>query len=172
MDDEIDYFLATLGLSRDDVLLIPFGSRVYGTHNDGSDHDSLAVVPRQYRLLSGTEYRRNELNVQVYNSHAFQKHLDQHQVHAVEAYFVPGSGCAGRFRFRLEKKKLRAEWLRKSSHSFVRARKKIHLESDLTLGKKSLFHSLRILRFGADRDGRPHRGLRRGERVVAAHPRL
>src|SRR5262245_19628156 len=132
--DKIDYFLATLGLRRDDVLLIPFGSRVYGTHADDSDHDFLAVVPGRYRAASGREYRRGSLNVQVYNSHDFQKHLTQHQVHAVEGYFVPGAGCAGRFTFRLDKKKLRGEWLRKASHSFVRAKKKIRVEKQLTAG--------------------------------------
>src|SRR5262249_51790721 len=120
--DDLEYFLATFGLRPDEVLLIPFGSRVYGTHTEESDHDYLAIVPPARRAVSGGAYRRGQVNVQIYNSHDFQAHLDQHQVHAVEGYFVPGTTCAERFVFRLDRRKLRAEWLRKSSHSFVRAK--------------------------------------------------
>ena len=53
--DDLDYFKATYGLRDQDVLLVPFGSRVYGTHDADSDFDYLAIVPR---ILNMTTDRR------------------------------------------------------------------------------------------------------------------
>jgi hypothetical protein len=147
--DDLDYFKATYGLRDRDVLLVPFGSRVYGTHTDESDFDYLAIVPANRIADSCTEYRRNRLNVQLYNRRDFQRDLDQHRVHALEAYFLPGSGVPAQFSLRLRRRLLREAWLRKSSHSFVRAKKKMEIERAPALGRKSLFHALRILDFGA-----------------------
>jgi hypothetical protein len=84
--NDLDYFKATFGLRDEDVLLVPFGSRVYGTHDDDSDHDYLAIVPPNRRAVSGQEYRRRQINIQIYNRHDFQRDLDLHRIHALEAY--------------------------------------------------------------------------------------
>jgi hypothetical protein len=147
--NDLDYFKATFGLREEDVLLVPFGSRVYGTHGDDSDYDYLAIVPTNRRALSGQEYRRHQVNIQVYNRHDFQKDLDLHRIHALEAYYMPDGAVREACRFRLSKRALRAELVRKASHSFVRARKKMEVEHEPHLGRKSLFHALRILTFGA-----------------------
>jgi hypothetical protein len=145
---DLEYFKATFGLADEDVLLVPFGSRVYGTHAENSDHDYLAIVPAGRRRMRGEGYRRGAVNIQVYNCHEFQEQLHKHQVHAVEAYFLPGGPCRETFEFHLDPRKLRAEWLRKSSHSFVKAKKKFLAEGDAPAGRKSLFHALRIVEFG------------------------
>jgi predicted nucleotidyltransferase len=145
---DIEYFRATYGLREEDVLLIPYGSRVYGTHKDNSDHDFIGIVPANRMADTGTEYRWNSLNVHIYNRYDFQNQLLRHKIQTLEAYFLPESQVSTQFKFELDLVKLRCELSEKSSHSFVKAKKKIDKEKDFYVGWKSLFHSMRILIFG------------------------
>lgn len=145
--DDIEYFKATYGLSDKDVVLIPYGSRVYGTHKEDSDYDYMAIVPAN-RKNTGEEYVRNKINIHIYNRYDFQQQLTQHKIHTLEAYCMPGGLISGQFNFKLDITKLRHELSAKASHSFVKAKKKIEKEKDFYVGWKSLFHSLRILNFG------------------------
>jgi predicted nucleotidyltransferase len=63
--DDIDYFKATYGLRDCDVLIVPYGSRVYGTHKEDSDYDYMAIVPVNRRANTGEEYRRNDVNIHL-----------------------------------------------------------------------------------------------------------
>jgi predicted nucleotidyltransferase len=146
--DDIEYFKSTYGLRDRDVLLIPYGSRVYGTHKEDSDYDYMAIVPANRRANTGEEYVRNNVNIHIYNRYDFQKQLEQHKIHALEGYFMPGGLISGQFNLKLDVTKLRHELSAKASHSFVKAKKKIEVEKDYYVGWKSLFHSLRILDFG------------------------
>lgn len=56
--------------------------------------------------------------------------------------------CKSHFNLDLDVTKLRHALSEKASHSFVKAKKKIDKEKDYYIGRKSLFHSLRILTFG------------------------
>ena len=146
--NDIEYFKFTYGLRDQDLLLIPYGSRVYKTHKESSDYDYLAIVPANRKASTGEEYRRGDINIHIFNKADFQKQLDLHKIHTLEAYFLPDGICKGSFNFTLDKVKLRHELSQKSSHSFVKAKKKIEVEKDYYIGWKSLFHSLRILNFG------------------------
>ena len=145
---DLEYFKATYGLRDCDVLIIPYGSRVYGTHNDNSDYDYMAIVPANRRANTGEEYRKNVTNVHIYNRYDFQQQLEQHKIHALEGYYLPDALIKSQFNFKLDLGKLRHELSAKSSHSFVKSKKKIEVEKDYYIGWKSLFHSLRILNFG------------------------
>jgi predicted nucleotidyltransferase len=145
--DDLAYFKATYGLRDEDVLLFPYGSRVYQTHKEDSDYDWLAIIPENRKANTGEEYRRNDLNIHMFNRRDFQKQLDLHKIHTLEAYFLPDGLCKKHFTFKLDKSQLRHEISQKSSHSFVKAKKKIEVEKDYYIGWKSLFHSLRILNF-------------------------
>lgn len=145
---DIEYFRATYGLRECDVVLIPYGSRVYGTHSEKSDYDYIGLVPANRMVDTGTEYHWNNLNVHIYNRYDFQKQLERHKIHALEAYSMPDGYVAANFKFQLDLPVLRKEISEKASHSFVKAKKKIDKESDFYVGWKSLFHSLRILNFG------------------------
>lgn len=144
----LEYFLATYGLRESEVLFVPYGSRVYGTHKENSDYDYLAIIPENRRADTGTEFWHNNVNVHIYNRRDFQNQLDRHKIHCLEAYFLPGSDVPSQFKFELNLVKLRHVLAHKSSHSFVKAKKKIDVEHDYYIGWKSLFHSLRILDFG------------------------
>jgi len=151
----LDYFKASYGLRDEDVLLFPYGSRVYGTHSENSDYDYLAVIPAGRQADTGTEYRHDNYNIHMYNRIDWQNQLNDHKIHTLEAYFLPDGICKGSFQFKLDLNVLRHELSEKSSHSFVKAKKKIEVEKDYYIGWKSLFHSLRILTFAIQiaRDG-------------------
>jgi hypothetical protein len=85
----------------------------------------------------------------VFNRNDWQRQLNDHKVHALEAYFLPDGICRGQFQLKINLKVLRNTLSEKASHSFVKAKKKIDKEKDFYVGWKSLFHSLRILNFGA-----------------------
>jgi len=142
-------FLQTYGLTDSNTLMFLYGSRVYGTNKENSDYDYIAVIPDNHGIVTGTEYRNDLLNVHMTTNQDFQTQLDQHKIQPLECWFLPGKAAArDRFKFTLDKVKLRHELSEKASHSFVKAKKKIEVEKDFYIGWKSLFHSLRILDFG------------------------
>ena len=120
----LEYFKATYGLRDCDLLLIPYGSRVYGTYSDKSDYDYIAIIPKHYNELTGTEWYKNNINIHIFNEYDFQKQLNVHKIHTLEGYFN-SSECQTRFSFQLDKSLLRHELSQKSSHSFVKAKKKL-----------------------------------------------
>lgn len=120
-----------------------YGSRLYGTHSEISDHDCIAIGPFLDEH-NGKEHRFGDVNIHLYTNKHFQKLLADHDVMALEVY----SQAPDEFEFNLDLSMLRRQISAKSSHSFVKAAKKIDVERELYIGQKSLFHSLRILMFG------------------------
>ena len=151
-----DQFKNKYKLNGGGVLLFPFGSRVYGTHSEQSDYDFMAVGPKGHDLKTGEGLRSKDLNVHVYTPDDFQDQLNAHKIHTLEAYFLPDGRCKKEFKWKLDLKTLRHELSAKASNSWVKAKKKMEVEKDLALGRKSLFHALRILNFGIQisRDGK------------------
>lgn len=149
---------------------VEYGSRVYGTHDEHSDWDA-------YKIVDGTEIKveqwgnspfeqrgrpsdRNEVMCSV---DEFQKVLDAHDVVALEVYFQGQENESFKslgLEFNLDIAKLRHVFSEKISHSWVKAKKLLEVEApqyprcdwryveEIYRGKKSLFHSLRITRFG------------------------
>jgi len=148
MKDELENFKITYGFRDCDVTFFSYGSRVYGTATDKSDYDFLAVVPANYKQITGEEFRYHDVNIHCYNEIDWQNQLHKHKIHCLEAYYLPDGICKKKFTFKLDKARLRCELSEKASHSFVKAKKKIDVEKDYYTGWKSLFHSLRILNFG------------------------
>lgn len=144
---DIEYFKYTYGLGND-TIIVPYGSRVYGTDRNDSDYDYIAIIPSNRKANTGEEYRRNLVNIHMYNRFDFQDQLNSHKIHTLEAYFLPDGIVSKQFKFNLNLSILRNELSQKSSHSFVKAKKKIDKEKDYYIGWKSLFHSIRILDFG------------------------
>lgn len=136
------------------TILSLYGSRVYGTAKPDADWDYAAVVPDNCGIVSGTEFRDGDKNIQVYIRQHFQEQLDLHKIVPLECYFHD-ENIRHQFHLNLDKTKLRHSLSEKASHSFVKAKKKIEVEHDFYVGWKSLFHALRILNFGIQiaRDG-------------------
>lgn len=131
-----------------------YGSRVYGTAKENSDKDFILIKEdgekEQYshQMLFDVPYEWT-----VYSIADFQKLLDDHEISALECYFLPEEFRLkdnAIFSFTLDKAKLRHSLSKKSSNSWVKAKKKFEVEADrdIYVGKKSLFHSFRILDFG------------------------
>ena len=144
--NEINRFKSQYGLG-DDIILAPYGSRVYGTQRSTSDYDYIAIIPPNDRVDTGTEYHHNNVDIHIYNREDFQHQLNLHKIHTLEVYFLPDNLCQ-EFDFQLSLPMLRRSISQKASHSFVKAKKKLEVEKDYYIGWKSLFHSLRILEFG------------------------
>jgi hypothetical protein len=130
------------------VAVYPFGSRVYGTNNYSSDYD-FYVVARG--VQSNTEFRNGDLNFHLYTPEDFQNSVNQHRVGALECVMQDKDNLlhhSDEFAFRLDLSILRREFSRVSSNSWVKAKKKLEVEHDYYIGRKSLWHSIRILMFG------------------------
>lgn len=142
----------TLGWYRDNngkwcecVNKYPFGSRVYGSHKKDSDFDYIAVIDDYHQNL--------DINTQIYTTNDFQVALDNHDIPALECYFLPENMVIKnnhKFSFTLDKFKLRRSVSTIASNSFVKGKKKLTVAGDYDkkLAIKSVFHSLRILDFG------------------------
>lgn len=148
----IDHFKSTYGLKDQDFLLIPYGSRVYGTNSENSDYDYLAIIVND-RLLApdngytGIEYSNDNINITLYDRIDWQNQLNEHKIHTLEGYFHPSKLGRDVFKFKLNLVQLRHTLSEKAGHSFVKAKKKIEIAKEYYIGWKSLFHSLRILKF-------------------------
>lgn len=135
-------------ITDDNVLNIyQFGSRVYGSHTDESDYD--------YILIVGKYFEPDDINIHVHTVQNFQRLLHNHDIQALECFFLPSNS---KFilkdnidlTFNLDKSKLRTSISTISSNSFIRSKKKLIVQGDydVNLAIKSFFHSLRIIDFG------------------------
>lgn len=127
-----------------------YGSKVYGTADEESDIDYVQVSNsfEGEKQVSG-----QNVDITKYSPELFQKMLDDHDVSALECFFLPPNlvgkcGPCPEFNFQLDLAKLRRSFSAKASNSWVKAKKKIDVHQEYRLGRKSLFHCLRILDFG------------------------
>lgn len=142
--------LARIKMDDKDILNVyQYGSRVYGTDRPGSDWDFIIVVSRKER----EEYSDNLVNIFFYTPIEFNKKLNDHEITAIECFFLP-EHCIWKeklkFSFEVNKSKLRESLSAKADNSWVKCKKKLTVEADydLEVGKKSLFHAMRIITFG------------------------
>lgn len=128
-----------------------YGSRVYANHSDQSDYDYIIVS-------SGTEGEKFELtgdneHFTVYDEKAFLDAIYSHEISVLECLSLPLEKIIlnrKQFHLDIDLNVLRQAISSKSSNSWVKAKKKLIIGPDFNpyIAKKSLFHSLRILKFG------------------------
>lgn len=127
-----------------------YGSRVYGTFNETSDYDFIAICDDTSREGS---YAGDNFDVTVYSKNTFQQRIDNHEISALECLWVDNSHD-NIFTFTLDKAILRESISEKVSHCWVKGKKKITTgsippkENDVYIGLKSLFHAFRICDYG------------------------
>lgn len=121
-----------------------YGSRLYGCATEKSDHDYVIIVDYDGDLHYNLELPKTDAC--VYSEFTFIKMIRNHDIVALECIFQNPKDPYAKL-LELDLDKLRRSISSKASHSFVKAKKKI-LQGDYHVGKKSLFHSLRILNFG------------------------
>lgn len=128
-----------------------YGSRVYGTHNLASDHDYLMVsdIEEPYiQFKTGGDF-----NVTAFSFKEWAYRLERHEISVLECLYLPEHMIilnAREWPVEINQQTLRRAVSAKSSNSFVKAKKKFTVEEDrdIYVGKKSLFHALRIPIFG------------------------
>ena len=131
-----------------------YGSFVYGTFKEGvSDKDYIVIVPDEYKDFDLAQFEQNNNQYSIYTKSTWQHKLDNNDVDAIETYFLPEkykvkeTEC---FKANINPEKIRENFSRVASNSFVKCKKKLTVEKDYNprVGKKSLWHSLRIIDFG------------------------
>lgn len=142
--------LERIKLNESDVIAIyPYGSRVYCNVRPDSDYDFIVITTKKIN----EQFSDRLINVNFYTPEEHQKRLDDHEISALECYFLPNEIKLiekRKFNFKLDLSKLRHSLSAKSSNSWVKAKKKLTVEKDYdyNVGAKSLFHSFRIIDFG------------------------
>lgn len=134
------------------INLYPYGSRVYKTNNELSDFDFIAVVDnlQKFNQLDSLAQDCRNFNATFYSIEQFQSLLYEHEISALECYYLPDNLKILEehiFNLSIDPNKLRDSISKKSSNSWVKAKKKMIIEKDfdMRVAKKSLFHSIRIL---------------------------
>lgn len=143
--------LKRTGLDSANVVCVyPYGSRVYGNFHKNSDYDFIVIVKNK----TAEQFSDNLININYYTVTEHQQRLDDHEISALECQFLDWHKIEfvekHVFKFTLDLQKLRHSLSAKSSNSWVKCKKKLTVEKDLDLnvGRKSLFHSFRIIDFG------------------------
>ena len=120
-------------LHMNSIACFSYGSRVYGTFSEKSDYDFIYVVNDDMIQDLDDQYQFHDENISVYGLSKFQEMLDSHHIAALECYFLPKDfiyHCNHRFQFKLDLAKLRKSISEKTSHSWVKAKKKFKIEDD------------------------------------------
>jgi hypothetical protein len=137
-------------LVKTDILNIyRYGSQNYGTAHAGSDTDYMVIIKDQEVKVQEIESKEFKLNIQIYTQNMFQKKLDDHEIEFIEAINFPILETV-KMTFNFDANKLRHSVSKKSSNSYVKAKKKLTVEKDRDYysAKKSLYHVFRMLDYG------------------------
>jgi len=131
-----------------------FGSRVYGTADEYSDWDIILIANAPSPEV---EYKVGNLNVHIVVPDKFKDWVRVNHIKAIECLFAPEWARIKPFEceFIYKEDSFRHNISHTVSNSWVKAKKKIE-NGDHYIGIKSLFHSLRIAKFGEQfsREGR------------------
>lgn len=121
-----------------------YGSRVYGCNTEDSDYDYVIIVESNEDLYYNVE--KINVNITVYSESEFIRRIRNHHITALECIFQEKDDPYLQY-FELDKSQLRRSFSATASNSFVKCKKKLK-QGDYYIGKKSLFHSIRILGYG------------------------
>lgn len=133
-------------IDEDIVKVYKYGSLVYGCTNSKSDLDYIVIVSSENPKLY---YSVNEedANYTICSEQRFIERIKEHHISALECIFQNPTKDTYIKHFNLNLETLRREISAVTSNSFVKCKKKLAISEDY-IGKKSMFHSLRILMFG------------------------
>ena len=126
-----------------------YGSKVYQCDTENSDTDYIIIYEQDIDISDTIISESNNLNATLISPKYFQKMLDEQHITAIECFFLRNGWKyeTQKFNFNLDLIKLRKSISSTSSNSWVKCKKKFK-DNEEWIGKKSLFHSLRILDFG------------------------
>lgn len=137
-----------------------YGSSVYGLPNP-QDIDLIVVKNADGGYQTTIDIVGIKYDVSVYDKETFERELfNNHEISFLECLFLPRDKIIYvnqlwwkyiKDTFVLHKDILRRSISAKASNSYVKAKKKLTVEKDYDLykGKKSLYHAMRIVKFGS-----------------------
>lgn len=148
--------LKALKVDEEVLAIYPYGSRVYGTASETSDHDYIIVTKGAF-LKSGA-FKQNAISSDdrkiqgvLYSRSGFIDALNNYEIGALECLFLdPSVVVLSKWPFKLQKwdeKEMVSKIIQKASASW-------HIGSQQSkdgfkaIAKKGIFHALRILMFG------------------------
>lgn len=122
-----------------------FGSKVYGSNDENSDDDYIIVVKELMNI--------NNINIHQYCISEFENLILNQEILILECLWLSENNILKetvKFKFVLDKFKLRKMISTITSNSWQKGKKKLTImgDYDLRAGLKSYYHSLRILDYG------------------------
>lgn len=133
------------------IAIIPYGSRVYGTHTDRSDYDFLILTTDNSTITDEAPLAVKDVDYKFLNVTSFQAALYEQDISVIEAYLTPPlfNDCIQPlFDFKVNPTLLRHSVSKKSSNSWVKCKKKLTVEEGQEdIGMKSMFHAFRMVNF-------------------------
>jgi hypothetical protein len=156
MENKAEDILKALKIDEEVLAIYPYGSRVYGTASETSDHDYIIVTKGAF-LKSGA-FKQNAISSDdrsiqgvLYSRSGFIDALNNYEIGALECLFLdPSIVVLAKWPFKLQKwdeKEMASKIIQKASASW-------HIGSQQSkdgfkaIAKKGIFHALRILMFG------------------------
>lgn len=141
-------------LLNEAICIYHYGSYVYGTFDENkSDYDYIVIIPNEYEKYDFEQFETNNNQYSFYTKTTWIKKLNNNEVDAIETLFLPQKYKIKekeKFEVDIKKEKIRENFSKVASNSYVKCKKKLEVEESYNprIGKKSLWHSLRILYFG------------------------
>lgn len=157
MDDKEKKLIKEIQDDSNIVAMFDYGSRVYKTNTEISDRDVVVVLKNhQNDLLTSKliEQLSKIFDVTAYSEEQFLEKVNLHDIDALECMYLPNDSVYKNeligFNIPIHLPTLRHSVSQKASNSWVKAKKKFSVEADFDpyIGKKSAWHSIRILDFG------------------------
>lgn len=142
------------GILQKSLNIYHYGSYVYNTFVDGaSDYDFIVILPDDYAEFDKEQFEDDDFQYTFYTQSTWQTMLDNHDVCAIEIYFLPNKFVLKKtveFKTTIVPQKIREKFSQVASNSYVKCKKKLEVQESFSprVGKKSLWHSLRIIDFG------------------------
>lgn len=152
--ENINDIMAVIDIPSSHILSVfQYGSRVYGTHTEDSDWDFVFVCSACGHGEHTRQFIVGDLNITCYELDMFLKMLKDHHVTAMECFYLPDEFIWRNniaYRVEFNSQILRSAFSSVASNSWVKGKKKFIVDKDYNpyIGKKSIFHSLRLAIFG------------------------
>lgn len=140
-----------LGRTPNVLNIYAYGSRVFGNASSSSDYDYIVVEEGEENREATLAIPSLNMDITLYDCKRFRDRIAEHEISILECLMLPAAYILqekAKFDWSLDKSKLRESLSAKSSNSWVKAKKKFEVEHQPYIAKKSLWHSLRILKFG------------------------
>jgi len=137
--------LENMNISYENVLgLYTIGSNLYDSTDEYSDLDYVIIVKDN---IQSKQIESETLDLHIYNESYYKELISNCDDIALSCYFQDYPIMKYEYKTEINFRKLRESLSRKSSNSYVKAKKKL-LQNDFRLAYKSMFHSFRLIEFG------------------------